>query len=94
MRRPCVCRKFSAFRLSRYIDHIGISTVKTSPYNYPGFDGQKFCKTETEITEIIENFDICQKCQKYTRIFENSKSSGLNSLFSLLPVTYSQNCHT
>ena len=29
--RPCVCRKFSAFRLSRYFDLTGISTVETVP---------------------------------------------------------------
>ena len=29
--RPCVCRKFLAFRLSRYFNIVRLSTVETSP---------------------------------------------------------------
>ena len=30
-----------------------------------------FCEILTETTEIIKNFDKCQKCQKFTGIFKN-----------------------
>ena len=42
------------------------------------FETQNFSQTVTETNEIIEIFDICQKCQKYTSIFENSTGSIKN----------------
>ena len=57
--RQCICRKISAFRLSRYFDIVRLLTVENISKIYWTLDGQKFRETET--TDITET-EIFRSC--------------------------------
>ena len=54
--RSCVCRQFSAFRLSWYFGFPGILTVKTGPTQNSASELLNFWKTCSENSEIIVIF--------------------------------------
>ena len=60
------------------IDLTGIPVSETDPKINRGFGFGNFRQSVKETNEIIEIFDICQKCRKYTSIFKNSTGSIKN----------------
>ena len=87
--RPCVCRKFSAFRLSRYFDIVQLSTIKTGPKENRGFERPKILPNLPKIFPKIEVRNPCSK--KYWNFRNMSKLSKMIEIFGLFRIFRNKN---
>ena len=73
--RPCVCRRFSDFRLSRYFGLFGLSDFETSPVYLPWF------RMSENFAKLTENFPENRNIRNMLKLSKMIEIFGLFRIF-------------